>query len=293
MPSIPVDILRLILDNVDKADLLTICLLNKICCSCSQDVLYRDIIVGGSLNTRVIQTLAQSTHLAIRVRSLEITSEKELYYNPALCTSFQNMTHLRNLRLEHITGRLSFLSRCTFKLVKLSCDYFFFKPLHRFLISQPSLTDVELGILLGRGGFKCGPTILPNLTRLNTYSPLLQQLIPNRPVNEVIWKGSGLHAWRFVFREDSVDGDSMDVEDSVDFEDSMHDEGSMDDEDENGFVDENSVDYLNPETPSRLHFLISEIRATPGVDFSLANTFEFTRRSFLLDSALASFLCIE
>jgi hypothetical protein len=47
MPSIPVDILLLILDHVDKADLLTICLLNKICCSCSQDVLYRNIRIDG------------------------------------------------------------------------------------------------------------------------------------------------------------------------------------------------------------------------------------------------------
>ena len=43
--EIPVDILLNILEYVDKAGLATICLLNKICCSCSQDLLYRDICV--------------------------------------------------------------------------------------------------------------------------------------------------------------------------------------------------------------------------------------------------------
>jgi hypothetical protein len=92
--------------------------------SAAQDVLYRDMkIVGHGRITRVIQTLAQSTHLA------------ELWTDI-----------FRNLRLDYITGCLSFLSRCTFKLASFSCRYFYFKPLHRFLICQPSLMDVELGI---------------------------------------------------------------------------------------------------------------------------------------------------
>ena len=75
MPSIPVDILRLILDHVDKPDLLNICLLNKTCCSCSQDILYHDIQLDRlRKGTQVCQTLAQSTHLARRVRSFEISS---------------------------------------------------------------------------------------------------------------------------------------------------------------------------------------------------------------------------
>jgi hypothetical protein len=219
MPSIPIDILLLILDHVDKADLLTICLLNKICCSCSQGVLYRDIRILVYGNTAVIQTLAESTHLAKRVHSLKINGYgTKICDNPELWTSFQNMTNLRSLHLQCFTGQFSVLSRCTFKLASFSCDHFYFKPLHRFLTSQPSLTDVELGILLGSANFKFGPTVLPNLTRLSTYTPWLSQLIPNRPVNEVTWKGYMLIRWRYG-GEDFVDEESMNNEDSVDFED--------------------------------------------------------------------------
>jgi hypothetical protein len=242
MPSIPIDILLLILDHVDKADLLTICLLNKTCCSCSQDILYRDIrIDGDSGNTPVIQTLAQSTYLAKRVHSFKITNYekkaiKKLCDNPELWISFQNMTYLRSLHLDYFTGRFSALRRCTFKLASFCCRRFYFKPLRRFLISQPSLTDVELGILMDSGNFKFGPTVLPNLTRLATFSPWLPQLIPNRPVNEVIWEGSVLLVWRSVYEEEFVDEDYMDDEDSADLEDSPH---VADDEDS---VGEDSVD---------------------------------------------------
>ena len=40
--EIPVDVLREILGHVDKAGLVTMCRVNKICCSHSQDFLYRD-----------------------------------------------------------------------------------------------------------------------------------------------------------------------------------------------------------------------------------------------------------
>ena len=43
MSSTPVDILRLILEHVDRTSLIRTCLLNKTCSSCAQDVLYRHI----------------------------------------------------------------------------------------------------------------------------------------------------------------------------------------------------------------------------------------------------------
>src|ERR1700721_2179513 len=87
MTSIPIDILRLILEHVDKPNLVKMCQLNKICCSCSQDALYRDIrIYGLREHTLVCRTLSQSTHLARRVRSFRIRNlhyteghERELY----------------------------------------------------------------------------------------------------------------------------------------------------------------------------------------------------------------------
>jgi hypothetical protein len=187
MPSIPIDILRLILDHVNKPDLLNICLLNKICCSCSQDVLYHDIKIDElRKGIQVCQTLAQSTHLARRVRSFDILRSGQFFYGPEASRSFQNMIFLRNLRMYYFTDDFSFLSGCTFKLVSFSCDYFHFEPLHQFLLNQPSLTDVGLGIFTDiHDPVEFGATFLPNVTRVTTNFPWLAQIIPDRPVSEV------------------------------------------------------------------------------------------------------------
>src|ERR1700728_1297775 len=105
--EIPVDVLLDILDYVDKAGLATMCRVNKICCSCSQDVLYRDINVG---NSTVLRPLAQSIHLAKRVRSFE-----SMYRDPCLATALRNMTSLRNLKFRGDIY-LGIFDGCTFKL---------------------------------------------------------------------------------------------------------------------------------------------------------------------------------
>src|ERR1700730_6855705 len=97
MSSIPVDVLHLILEHVDKASLIKICLVNKVCCSCSQGILYRDIRIDGNhLNIpKICQTLNVSTHLAKRVRSFEITNcdyAIQLQKEQGLRKSLQNMT---------------------------------------------------------------------------------------------------------------------------------------------------------------------------------------------------------
>jgi hypothetical protein len=212
MPSIPVDILRLILDHVNKADLLTICFLNKICCSCSQGVLYRDIkIFRVREGTQVCQTLAQSTHLARRVRSFVISSFLELldqlFYKPELATSFQNMIFLRSLSLHTFTDALSFLSGCTFKLVSFFCNFFDVEPLHQFLLNQPSLTNVGLRKFMDiediEDTLEFGATLLPNVTRVSTAFSWLAQIIPDRPVTEVNCIGCLDTEW--VNSADSVD----------------------------------------------------------------------------------------
>jgi hypothetical protein len=184
MPTIPIDILLHILEDVDKADLRTICLLNKICCSCSQDVLYRDIRTSGySQTVQVCKTLAQSTHLAIRVRSFKIKCfDSAEGYERNLQKSLQNMTYLRRLHLHHLKDNLS---GCTFRLVSFACDYFDLEPLLQFLNNQPSLTDVLLGLFMDSSSPEFGATFLPKLTRISSDFSWLPQLIPNRPVNEV------------------------------------------------------------------------------------------------------------
>src|ERR1700728_3036746 len=97
MPSIPIDVLREILEHVRKADLATLCRVNKIFCSCSQDVLYREIEYRDA-RTITIQTLAWSTDLARRVRLFECTNSP-----PELATALRNMSSLRRLRLDGIS----------------------------------------------------------------------------------------------------------------------------------------------------------------------------------------------
>jgi hypothetical protein len=185
MPSIPIDVLRLILEHVDKASLARICRVNKICCSCSQDVLYRDMqFYGYREDIQVYQLLAQSTHLSQRVRSFDLRR-----FNPIeghegdLRKCLRNMIHLRSLRLD---VDLSILDGCTFKLISFTCGFCYSGSLNRFLNSQPSLTDVTLGLCMDN----CELTAyLPNLARVTSRFSWLPQLIPNRPVNEVISLG--------------------------------------------------------------------------------------------------------
>jgi hypothetical protein len=192
MPSIPVDVLHLILEHVDKANLVKICLSNKVCCSCSQDILYRDIrIYGHHFNiTKLCKTLNESTHLAKRVRSFEMIScdyEVQLRNEQELRKSLQKMTCLRSLRLD--TPNYSILDGCTFKLDSYSSfDLSWEEALHRFLCSQPSITNVTLGIS-SDSYVEWGPC-LPNLTRVTTRFSWLPHIIPNRPVNQVIACGT-------------------------------------------------------------------------------------------------------
>jgi hypothetical protein len=181
MPSIPIDILLHILEHVDKADLLTICLLNKICCSCSQDVLYRDILIPISSH-QIFQTLTDSTHLTKRVRSLKmefIGMEQELLL------IFPNMINLRHLSLGYGID-LNVLEGCTSELVSFTCSRDFpFQQLHRFLARQPSVISFTL-TQCGTGDWpELGATCLPNLTQVNAPISRLSRLIPNRPVKEV------------------------------------------------------------------------------------------------------------
>ena len=174
MPSIPVDVLREILGHVGKADLATLCRVNKIFCSCSQDVLYREIYG----NEHVVQTLARSTDLARRVRRFTINREC-----PELATALRNMSSLRILELGYYDD-WSILDGCTFKLDSLTCDSPHSESHQRFLISQPSITRVFFF-----NGCKTVPPFdercLPNLTRVFAPISWLGILIPGRPVREV------------------------------------------------------------------------------------------------------------
>jgi hypothetical protein len=186
--EIPVDVLRDILGHVNEAGLATMCLVNKICCSCSQDVLYRDIFVTRS-RRKVQQTLAHSTHLARRVRSFESCCD-----DPNLAMVLRNMTSLRILKL--LTGfHMENFDDCTFKLDSFECAYLTNngESFLKFLSSQPSLKYAKLPVCLGYKVSSLEATCLPNLTRVNAGFQWLPFIIPGRPLNEVISTGSNEH----------------------------------------------------------------------------------------------------
>jgi hypothetical protein len=175
MPSIPVDVLREILEHVRKVHLPTLCRVNKIFCSYSQDLLYREI----GYRDAATQTLAQSTDLlARRVCSFETTRSP-----PWLATALRNMSSLRRLNLWEIRDA-SILAGCTFKIESFSCDFPHSESLQQFLNNQPSITSVYL-----IGNDDPSPTFdercLPNLTRVMAGPSWLGKLIPGRPVRHV------------------------------------------------------------------------------------------------------------
>jgi hypothetical protein len=189
--EIPLDILRDILDHVDQEGLAIMCQVNKICSSYSQDVLDRDIYIKTRRASRVQQTLAQSTHLARKVRSFD-----SRYEEPVLALALRNMTSLRILKLR-TTFLMDILDGCTFKLDTFECDFVHDRngSYQRFLNSQPSLKYVKFPM---RFDTTLEATCLPNLTRINAWFPWLPNLIPGRPLNEVISDG-------YIANEDSID----------------------------------------------------------------------------------------
>jgi hypothetical protein len=186
MPPIHIDVLQHILEHLDKASLAKICQLNKICCSYAQGVLYRNIQIINNENFKVCETLAQSTHLAKRVRLFGVLTFHGTIRGELLREPLQNMTNLRVLIL-FCSADLSVLDRCTFRLIAFHGSYYQSEHLLvPFLQNQPGLIDVTLGPTFGLcHDVTFTPTCLPNLTRIGTIFSLLPQLIPNRPVSDV------------------------------------------------------------------------------------------------------------
>jgi hypothetical protein len=185
---LPIEVLQMILDYVDQADLATVCRVNKICCACAQDILYRSISIRSKHALKVIQTLSRSTRLSRRVRSFSATYIYKANPRKAIIKALQKMSSLRSLTLQIPSDlHYSILDIVyTFKL-----DSFTFESrtgelysLLKFLHSQPSLTRLDL-MTYGFDNIKVEPTCLPNLTWVSAPFPWLQSLIPNRPVSEV------------------------------------------------------------------------------------------------------------
>jgi hypothetical protein len=182
------------LDYLDRADLATICLLNRVCCSCAQDVLYRNM---QFVCPKAYRTLSKSPHLARRVRLFSLATNNPtsmfnatpvIHESKSLAKALRNMTSLRKLAL-FIAKNSDILDGCTFKLEALSGDFAYDESFHKFLNSQPSLTSVSF--LKPHNDFSdLEVTCLPNLTQVTSSFSSLAYLIPGRPVIEVISIGT-------------------------------------------------------------------------------------------------------
>jgi hypothetical protein len=187
--EIPVDVLRIIFDLVDKADLVAICRVNKTCCFYAQNILYRDIRCGRRTFKNVYRTLARSAHLARRVRSF---SSKDNLDSPVFATALRNMSSLRSLELGSIVPLLpNMFEGCTFKLDSFTCSNPDSEYLRKFLSSQPSLNSMTLYTELCAKPLDA--TCLPNLSRVTASISCLNYLIPGRPVCEVAAFGDISH----------------------------------------------------------------------------------------------------
>jgi len=185
--KLSIEVLQMILENVDQASLATVCQVNKLFCACAQEVLYRDINILSRSALKVIQTLAQSTHLSKRVRSFSATHIYKTNPRKSIVKALHNMTSLRRLTLQTPPDLYtSILDVYTFKLDSFSFQFNSNEPepLLKFLNSQPSLTHLELWTF-AVDNIKVEATSLPNLTWVFAPFPWLRYLIPGRPVSEV------------------------------------------------------------------------------------------------------------
>ena len=185
--KLSVEVLQMILENVEKEDLATVCQANRLCCACAQEVLYRNINIQSKNALKVIRTLAQSTHLSRRVRSFSAMYIYKTNPRKAIVKALQNMSSLRSLSLQVPPALYtSILDVYTFKLDSFTFEFksYEHEPLLKFLNSQPSLTHLKLSTY-GVDDIEVEATCLPNLTWVSAPFPWLPYLIPGRPVSEV------------------------------------------------------------------------------------------------------------
>ena len=157
------------------------CRVNKICCSCSQEVLYREIQCDSSISKCIYRTLAQRN----------VRSFSSRFNGSDMAMALWNMTSLRILKLL-CSFHLYILDGCTFKLDSFACNCVRDRneSFQKFLNRQRRLKYVTLPVYFGSEvASSLKANCLPNLTRINATFPWLPYLIPGRPLNEVISDG--------------------------------------------------------------------------------------------------------
>jgi hypothetical protein len=183
------------------------CRLNKLCCTFSQPVLFRDIRIqfheaenpnqGLSIKHdrgfALCETLSRSPHLAKCVRSFSVRIfETSMHFSAKIVETLEFLPFLRHLGLCVYFNFTSLLKGRTFSF-KLE-SFSFYLPydthLRDFLNSQPSLTTVDIRFHRP-SKFPYSPRLeferkcLPNLTRITTNFVDAEEIIRGRPVSEI------------------------------------------------------------------------------------------------------------
>ena len=200
--QIPVDIMLIILDDLDKSDIATMCRLNKICCALAQPILFRDIRIQfhetedfDKRGFALCEALSQSRHLARCVRSLSVRIyDKDMQFATRIAETLEFLPSLRHLGLRTYRDFTRLLNGRTFSF-KLESLSFYLAPfgydndthLRAFLNSQPSLTTVYICFREPRElpRLEFDRTCLPNLTRVTTHFSDTEEIIRGRPVSEI------------------------------------------------------------------------------------------------------------
>jgi hypothetical protein len=205
---IPIDILLIILDNLDKSDVATMCRLNKLCCTFSQPILFRNIRIDyrevvyfdEGLTIKhdrrwfsLCETLSQSPHLSRCVRSFFVkVMDMSTRFLTKIMETLEFLPSLRHLGLSVYNDFNHPLKGRTFsfKLESFSFNLSYDTHLRDFLNSQPSLTTVDICLQeweIPRLEFdrRC----LPNLTRVTTKFIDAEEIIHGRPVSEITCTG--------------------------------------------------------------------------------------------------------
>jgi hypothetical protein len=122
--NVSIEVLQMILENVDKANLV-----NKIVCSCTLDIIYRDIHVHSDClyRSQIYQKLARSTHLARRICWFAVAL-LDMFFRISLETlskTLVNIYSLHGYHSLHFHGYYSSIldGRTTFKLDSFSCNF--------------------------------------------------------------------------------------------------------------------------------------------------------------------------
>lgn len=199
-PSLPVELIDNILQNVQSSDLVALALTCTSLSPVAQRLLYRDIIVSAwSNNTKVVETLAKRPDLAVFARSFSITTTTQPPAFPAfdqlLATALAGMTELTTLALNLADSSASWVLEKAaqnvsyHRLHQFTASFPFDQNVANFLDKTPNLTQLEVDSI------PCAeptspvpsllPTTIPNLSQFVGSVRAAKSIVPGRPLESI------------------------------------------------------------------------------------------------------------